>query len=386
MTLPETNLLIKGDNRAVLDALRSTHRGKIQLVYIDPPYNTGLAVRGDQQTKGYRDRQSSPEWLQDMSSRFASIRELLTDSGSLMVQLDDNEVDAAKLALDRIFGREHFINRIIVQVRAPSSFSTVNTGLFKTTEYILWYAKDRKQLKTHPVRTARAPDPAYRLWLENPDDAPENWRVIPLSQAHPQADLDSVRIKHAHRVCRLAPISDTKAGKKTVAAKAISLAQPKRVFVVERERHGAQYLLRGSQLVFYDKQVQEIDGRLQASRPLTNLWTDISWEGIAREGGVVYKTGKKPEHLLRRCLQLCTDPQDWVLDCFLGSGTTAASAHKMQRQWIGIESGEAIQLSRDRLNRVCSGEDQRGISRLCNWEGGGDFAFLKWDDGLSLLE
>ena len=386
MRLPTTNLLIHGDNREVLEALQSTHRGTVQLVYIDPPYNTGLSIRGDQQTQGYRDRQNSEEWLQEMSLRFERLRDLLTDSGSLMVQLDENEVDAAKLALDTLFGRANFINRIIVEARSPSSFSTVNTGLFKATEYILWYARDRKSLKTHPVRTARAPDPAYRLWLENPQAPPADWRIVPLSQAHPKANLDTIRVKHADRVCRLAPISDTKAGKRTVEAKKRSLACPDRVLVVERERYSRQYLLRGSQLVFYDKQVQEIDGRLQASRPLTNLWTDISWEGIAKEGGVVYKTGKKPEQLLRRCLQLCTDPGDWVLDCFLGSGTTAATAHKMQRHWIGIEAGEAIQLSRDRLNRVCSGEDQRGISRISQWEGGGDFACLKWDDGFSLVE
>ena len=386
MTLPPTNLLIHGDNQEVLDALRSTHRETIQLVYIDPPYNTGLAVRGDQQTKGYRDRQSSEDWLREMSARFEGIHDLLKDSGSLMVQLDENEVDAAKLALDEIFGRNSFINRIVVEVRAPSSFSTVNTGLFKATEYILWYAKDRKKLKTHPVRVARTPDPAYRLWLENPQDPPEEWRIVPLSQAHPDANLDAIRVSHASQVCRLAPISDTKAGKKTVAAKERSLARPTEVLVVQRPHHGPQYLLRGSQLVFYDKQVQTIDGRLQASRPLTNLWTDVSWEGIAREGGVVYKTGKKPEQLLRRCLQLCTDPNDWVLDCFLGSGTTAAAAHKMQRQWIGIESGEAIALSKERLERVCSGDDPRGISRVTQWEGGGDFVHLKWDDGFSLVE
>ena len=386
MNLPDTNLLIHGDNRPVLEALCATHGEQIQLVYIDPPYNTGLAVRGDQQIQGYRDRQTSEEWLQDMSARFGLIRRLLTPSGSLMLQLDENEVDAAKLELDRIFGRDNFVNRIVIEVRAPSSFSTVNTGLFKSTEYILWYAKDRRQLKTHPVRTARAPDPAYRLWLENPQDAPENWRIVPLSQAHPNANLDTIRVQHAHRVCRMAPISDTKAGKRTVVAKKASLAEPERVWVVKRERHEPQYLLRGSQLVFYNKQVNEIDGKLQASRPLTNLWTDIPWEGIAREGGVIYKTGKKPERLLRRCLQLCTDPQDWVLDCFLGSGTTAATAHKMDRRWIGIESGEAIELSRSRMQRVCDGEDPHGISRLCQWEGGGKFACLKWDDGSPLVE
>ena len=119
---------------------------------------------------------------------------------------------------------------------------------------------------------------------------------------------------------------------------------------------------------------------------MTNLWTDISWEGIANEGGVVYKTGKKPERLIRRCLQLCTEPGDWVLDAFLGSGTTAATAHKMNRRWIGIEQGGAIALAKERLQRVCAGEDTTGISKTVQWKGGGSFSHYQWDDGLTLVE
>lgn len=386
MTTLGQNSLIHGDNTLVLEGLLASCREGIQLVYLDPPYNTGASIRADQQTHGYRDRQDSNEWLQQMTQRFSLLRDLLSETGSLMVQLDENELDATKLELDRIFGKENFVNRIVIEARSPSSFSTVNPGLFKATEYILWFAKNRKKLKHFPLRTPRSPDPAYRLWLENPDDAPEKWRVIPLAQAHPNSNLDEIRIQHAAQVCRLAPISDSKASKATVAAKQKSKAEPDSVLVVHRPQHTPQYLLRGNQLVFYDKQVQEIDGKRCASRPLTNLWTDVSWEGIAREGGVVYKTGKKPEQLLRRCLQLCTEPGDWVLDCFLGSGTTAAAAHKMKRRWIGIESGEAITLATSRMNRICAGEDRTGISKVCDWKGGGAFVRYEWDDGFTLVE
>lgn len=376
------NMLIEGDNLPVLQSLKHSFDGRIQCIYIDPPYNTGTNTRANQQSSGYQDRFESGDWLQQMKVRLEAMHGLLAEEGSLFVQLDDNEVDYMKITLDEIFGRENFVNRIVVQARAPSSFSTVNKGLFKSSEYLLWYAKDKKQLKHYSIRVPRKPDPAYRMWLENPKDPPEQWRICSLKEAHPHADLDQIRVLHADRVCRLAPISDQKAGRATVEAKARSKAQPDKVLVVTREQHPTQYLLRGNQLIFYNKQVQELDGQLCATAPLTNIWTDISWEGIAKEGGVVYKTGKKPERLLRRCLNLCTEEGDWVLDAFLGSGSTAATAHKMGRKWIGIEAGEASLLAKARLEEVCAGNDPGGISKITQWKGGGQFGFYLWDDGL----
>ena len=380
------NMLIEGDNLPVLQDLSRTIRGQIQCIYIDPPYNTGANTRANQQSAGYTDRFESGAWLSQMKVRLKAMHELLGEEGSLFVQLDDNEVDYMKIALDEIFGRENFVNRIVVHVRAPSSFSTVNKGLFKSSEYLLWYAKDKKRFKHFSMRVPRKPDPAYRLWLENPEDSPEDWRICTLNEAHPNADLNRIRVQHANQVCRLAPISESKAGKATVEAKARSKAQPDKVLVVTREQHAPQYLLRGNQLIFYNKQVQELDGQLCATAPLTNIWTDISWEGIAKEGGVVYKTGKKPERLLRRCLDLCTEEGDWVLDAFLGSGSTAAAAHKMGRRWIGIEAGKASLLAKARLEGVCAGEDPSGISKITRWKGGGHFGFYQWDDGLRSVE
>jgi adenine-specific DNA-methyltransferase len=371
------NQLIFGDNLLALQTGLATFRDRIQCAYIDPPYNTGATTRGDQQSSGYSDRFDSSEWLTDLRERIVLIREALAPEGSLFVHLDDNEVDYLKVALDAIFGRENFVNRIIVKVRAPSSFSTVNAGLFKSSEYILWYAKDKKNLKHFPLRVPRPPDEAYRLWLTNPEAPPQQWKFCPLKTAHPKADLNTIRLKQAHRVCRLAPISDTKSAKATQAAKIRSKAQPNTVIVVPRDHHPPQFLLRGNQLVFYAKQVQEIDGKTCATAPLTTIWTDIPWEGIAKEGGVVYKTGKKPERLIRRCLQLSTEKGDWVLDAYAGSGSTPATAHKMDRRWIAIEKGEAAQLAKARLQAVCDGLDRTGISKLCDWNGGGQFEWIE---------
>jgi adenine-specific DNA-methyltransferase len=371
------NQLIFGDNLTVLKARLPELQNRIQCAYIDPPYNTGTPTRGNQQSAGYTDRFESSEWLEKIKPRVAAIRDCLAPQGSLFVHLDDNEVDYMKVALDSLFGRENFVNRIVVKVRAPSSFSTVNAGLFKSNEYILWYAKDKKQLKHFPLRIARDPDPAYRLWLNNPAAKPEDWTFSTLKSAHPKADLNKIRLTQADRVCRLAPISDTKASKATIAAKACSKANPDTVVVVPRENHPPQFLLRGNQVVFYSKQVQEIDGKLCASAPLTTIWTDIPWEGIAKEGGVVYKTGKKPERLIRRCLQLCTEEGDWVLDAYAGSGSTPATAHKMNRKWVAIEKGEAIQLAKARLEAICAGSDVTGISKICDWKGGGEFDWVE---------
>jgi adenine-specific DNA-methyltransferase len=375
VTVP--NLLIHGDNLPVLRALLPSLEAQVQCVWIDPPYNTGQARRGHGGGADYGDRFAHDAWLDALGERLAVLRQLLHPSGSLFLQLDDTMLDYARIALDGVFGRQSLVNRITVSARAPSAFSTVNRGVFRASEYLLWVARDRAQLACHPVRIPRAPDRAYRLWLENPSDPPAAWRLVPLKTvAHDTADADRLRVDQAPRVARLAAISDTKAGRLTLEGKARSKDDPDRVLVVERPGRAPQYLLRGQQLIFYDRQVTEIDGKLSASRPLTDIWTDIAWEGIAREGGVTYKQGKKPERLVRRCLQLATAPGDLVLDCYAGSGTTPAVAHKMGRRWVAVERGDAVGLAAERLDRVVAGTDGTGVSAALAWAGGGAYRFL----------
>lgn len=380
------NLLIEGDNLAALKALIPYYSGQVKCVYIDPPFNTGAAF------DNYDDNVEHSTWLSLMYARLVLLRDLMHPAGSIFVHLDDNELDYCRVVMDEIFGRGNFMNRVTVEARSPSAFSTVNPGVFKEAEYILWYAKDRRQFKDVPIRVVRDVDYAYKLWLDNPDEPFGKWtfssiqdeyQKVPRNKrmVHPKSILshfDKFVLDNAKRVCRLASISETGAGEAIVTLKKKSDAKPGQIFMLDR---GATldpvYVMDGQQILFYGKNVVTIDGETKASSPLTNVWSDISWEGIAAEGGVKFKKGKKPERLIKRCLELATEPGDLVLDSFLGSGTTAAVAHKMGRRWIGVEIGEhAVTHGAVRLKAVVDGE-QSGISKTVGWQGGGGFRFLK---------
>ena len=185
-------------------------------------------------------------------------------------------------------------------------------------------------------------------------------------------------MQHASQIIRFGEIDDAGAGQDTVAAKKVSKSNPTTIVRHQRE-NGLDdiYILDGKQILFYQKNIRKIDGKQTPARMLTNIWDDISWEGIASEGGVRFPKAKKPERLLRRCLELVTEPGELVLDSFLGSGTTAAVAHKMGRRYIGIEMGSQMQShAMKRLAKVITG-DKSGVSKLVGWKGGGGFRFYR---------
>lgn len=378
------NKLIFGDNLLALKALERECEGRVKCIYIDPPFNTG------EMFENYDDGLEHSTWLRQMRDRFVILHKLLAKDGSLFVHLNDDELDYCKVLLDELFGRNNFVNRITISARSPSAFSTVNPGVFKSSEYLLWYAKEKASFIENSGRVRRTPDYAYNKWIKNPENEFSSWEIIPLMEAyeaHPQSRSkrpDSV-LEHFHqfivdnaaRVCRLASISDSGAGEAIVNLKRSSLSNPGQIFRLDRDRGlDPVYVVDGQQLIFYSKNVVEIDGVLSASSIMTNMWTDIAWEGIANEGGVTFRKGKKPEKLLKRCLELATTPNDLVLDSFAGSGTTGAVAHKMGRRWIMIELGEHCQTHIiPRLQKVIDGEDQGGISKAVNWQGGGGFRY-----------
>ena len=134
----------------------------------------------------------------------------------------------------------------------------------------------------------------------------------------------------------------------------------------------------GERVIYYKERLREMDGIMLPAEVITDIWNDISIEGLAKEGGVDFPRGKKPEKLLQRCIELSTQKGDLVLDSFLGSGTTAAVAHKMKRRYIGIELGDHCYTHCiPRLNRVVDGVDNGGISASQNWKGGGGFKFYE---------
>ncbi len=380
------NRLIFGDNLLALKALSSEFLGKVKCIYIDPPFNTG------EMFENYDDGLEHSIWLGLMRERFVVLRQLLCKEGSLFVHLNDDELDYCKVLLDEVFGRSNFVNRITVSSRSPSAFSTVNPGVFKASEYILWYAYDKNNFVENSGRVRRTPDYAYNKWLNNPSEPFDQWKLIPLMDGYEKASPPRSRrpdsaLEHFHqfivdnasRVCRLASISDTGAGEAIIGLKKVSQLNPGKVFQLERDRGlDTVYILDGQQLLFYSKNVVEIDGVLSASAIMTNIWTDIAWEGIANEGGVTFRKGKKPERLIRRCLELATSAGDVVLDSFAGSGTTGAVAHKMGRRWIMVELGDHCQTHIiPRMKRVIDGEDLSGITEAFKWRGGGGFRYYQ---------
>lgn len=385
------NMLIHGDNLLALKALESKYAGQIKCIYIDPPFNTGARIDAQGKEVGYEDGLEHSIWLNMMYQRFKILHTLLAKDGAIFVHLDDNEADYCKIILDEIFGRNNFMNKVTVAARSPSAFSTVNPGMFVASEYILYYAKNRGFLKEKPMKTLRDPDPAYDKYIVNIDDSYEEWKFINVGDAFTSTiDYSKIRfdklvakynkfiIENANRIFRLTAISDSGAGKKVVELKYQSLKEKDRIFKLIRNDLDDIYILNGQQIAFYSKNVVEIDGLLSATKMLTDIWTDIAWEGIAKEGDVVFKRGKKPEKLLRRCIEMVTEPNDIVLDSFLGSGTTAAVAHKMRRRYIGIELGNhAYTHCKHRLDEVVEGKDKSGITKLVNWQGGGGYKFYE---------
>ena len=379
------NVLIKGDNLLALTALEAEYAGKVAAVYIDPPFNTGVALAH------YEDGLEHSLWLSLFAERIRFVRRLLKNTGSMFVHLDDNELDYAKILLDEEFGRGNFVNRITIDARSPSAFSTVNPGVFKSSEYLLWYAKDKAHFEERSGRVRRTPDYAYNKWLRNPKAPHCEWEFGTLLEAYERSSPSRSRrpdsifkhfnefiVDNATQVVRLAEISDSGAGRSFVDLKYVSKRKPSVVHSIKGSNGEVAYVLNGQQILFYSKNVVELDGEQVATKIMTNVWDDIGWEGIAKEGGVTFKKGKKPEKLIRRCLQLTSDPGDLVLDSFAGSGTTGAVAHKMGRRWIMVELGDHADTHIvPRLKRVIDGDDPGGVTEATGWRGGGGYRYFR---------
>ena len=390
------NLLIKGDNLLALKALERHFAGKIKCIYIDPPFNTGNAF------EYYDDGLEHTIWLSMMKARLEILRKLLKGDGAIFVHLDTNEVSHCKALMDEVFGPKNFMNIITMTTNDPSGFKATGRNIFSTANFLIVYASDRTQCTLNRIFIEKGFDKQYSKILLNPDQDHSEWAWAPLLEYFvSQMGYTDVRqakrelgaelfeqkvgefaIDNASRVFRLAVIQGGARAKRE-ATITRSKQEMDKVFVHLDEDIEGFYILNGDQILFYDKRLVEIDGRKVPGELLTDVWTDISWTGIANEGNVSLKFGKKPEALLRRVIELATSPSEWVLDSFLGSGTTAAVAHKLGRKWIGVEIGEQAETHcLPRLKRVVSGEDQTGISKQVGWNGGGGFRYCVLGESL----
>ncbi len=383
------NLIIKGNNLLALHSLKKEFAGKVKLIYIDPPYNTG------NDSFGYNDSFNHSTWLTFMKNRLQIAKTLLAKNGIIFLQFDDNESAYAKVLCDDVFGRGNYCNQIAIETNSTFGFKSTSDSLFKQAGYILCYSKDKKHLILNKLFIERDYDTAYKF-IFNDISIPEEkwiWRNIAdefieikgykskkeaikeIGQSAFDAEIANYAIENANRVFRTASVTGGALKKRK---ETIKLSKSQKTKIVRHPNDDMDYrFIGGERVLFYKERLTDIDGELLPGIVLTDLWTDISIEGIAKEGGVKFERGKKPEKLLKRIIDLTTTENDIVLDYHLGSGTTAAVAHKMKRQYIGIEQldyGEND--STIRLQNVINA-DSSGVSKAVNWQGGGSFTYLE---------
>ncbi|MEP6342949.1 MAG: site-specific DNA-methyltransferase [Maricaulaceae bacterium] len=384
------NMLIQGDNLDALKALLPYYAGKIKCIYIDPPFNTGQAF------EHYDDNVEHSVWLGLHWPRFELLRGLLAENGTLVVHLDDNQLAYATVILDELFGRKNRITFCTFKQGSAVGHKSINPGMVTTTNYLIVYAKNKNEWTPNKVFTSRERDKRYSKYIENVDENFKDWTLTSLNKAfcehhestisdlkkkwgkeNYEAKLSEFVLNNPERVIRDARPDYKAVGQETRDLIDHSKKHPNELFLQKREKHSDIYLKDGERWLFYKDKLKLIDGVWVSGEPLTNLWDDLLSNNLHNEGGVKFPKSKKPEALVKRCFELFTDENDWVLDSFLGSGTTAAVAHKFRRHYIGIEMGDhATTLCKPRLDNVVDG-DQSGVSKAINWDGGGGFRFFK---------
>ena len=366
------NMLIHGDNLLALKALEQKYAGQIKCIYIDPPYNTGNAF------EHYDDNLEHSIWLSLMKSRLEILYSLLNSDGVIFIQIDDNEQAYLKVLCDEIFGRKNFITSIAVKVSPPNGVKIAHATktILKEKEFILVYAKNAEGLLLNPQYIeANEFDKHYNKFILGDLTDLSSCEILSLTDILKEKGMKASLkdnnfkkwlIENKDRIFQ--PVRQDR-------IKNIDKYKVKKIIPIE-EMPG-YYSYNGSQVQFVSNSIKNIAGSETYARLVCDLWTDIAFNNLFQEGGVVFKNSKKPEKLIKRCFELTTNPGDIVLDSFLGSGTTSAVAHKMNRRWIGIEMGEhAYSLCKVRLDKVINGE-QGGISKLQNWKGGGGYRFYE---------
>jgi len=390
--LPNDNLIIYGNNLLVLKSLIPRFKGKVKCIYIDPPYYFASTKKED--TFAYNSNFKLSSWLTFMKNRLEVARDLLSDEGAIFVQISNDGVAELMRLIKEIFNRngDNFINIITVKTKSPSGFSTVNPGVFEAAEFIIAFAKNKKCWKYHPQFVETSYDSNYKWYITNKSDNFKQWNIVSLNEfVSKEKGFKSVKdfikaigeaafndliakfaLDHADSVFRYTAIGKA-AGNAVINAKELSKKHMDEIYEVPREGKYTVYVYKAQEIAFYSKKIKEIDGKRVPAIQLSDIWIDTPYEGIAKEGKVTLKGGKKPEKLLKRIIEMSTNPGDLVLDFFSGSGTTCAVAHKLGRQYIGVEQLEYEQNGPiSRLETVISG-DKSGISKIVNWNGGGSY-------------
>lgn len=354
------NLLIQGDNLEAIKALLPLYAGRIKCIFIDPPYNTRSAF------EHYDDNLEHSQWLSMMYPRLVLLRELLSEDGSIWVTIDDNEGHYLKVLMDEVFGRKNFLTTFIWKKSyGGGAKAKYFVGMH---EYMHCYAKN---LDRFPEMFL-PPDPeAVKKYYKLKD---EKFRERGPYRLQPLATTSMDERPNLRYALPLPDGGEVWPEKQWQWSKERALSALSNDELVFKKRGG-------NVSVSYKQYLRSQDGEERQRKPASIIDGCYTQHGTSESVALFGQQHKfafpKPEGLQRLVIESCTEPNDIVLDSFLGSGTTAAVAHKMGRCWIGIEMGEHARTHcLPRLKKVVEGE-QGGISEAVGWQGGGGFAFAQ---------
>ena len=410
------NMLIHGDNLLALKALEQDFSGSIKCIYIDPPYNTGNAF------EHYDDGIEHSLWLSLMKERLVSLRNLLSEEGSIWIQIDDEEQAYLKVLCDEVFGRNNFVNMISVNMKniAGASGGGEDKRLKKNCEYILIYAK---RYDCMPIFKGAYIYTEISELIQKYVNNGTSWKYtsVLVSNGEKQfigsaidGDGNDIKvykrlnyqIKSINQIAKEENISEFDVYKKygvnvfqtTNAQSSIRtrIMKFRQDFPIIDDVISIEYIPKTGKnkgtvyeqfykgdkcrLFVWLKDTSEIINGKLYKKDLQGTYWDFTpyMKNLTKEGNVVFPNGKKPESLVERIFEMSTNEDDIVLDSFLGSGTTSAVAHKMGRRWIGVELGNhAYTHCAVRMEKVIDGSDKGGVTQSQNWQGGGGFKFYE---------
>lgn len=387
--IEKDNLIIKGNNLLAMSSLLERYRGKVKCIYIDPPYNTGS------DSFGYNDKFNHASWLVFMKNRLEMAKEFLRNDGVIFVQCDDFEQEYLKILLNEVFKAENHQSTLYIQVRYSEKQLATAMKFHKLIEHIFMFSKTENALIYQ--ETNNEYDLSKYVYEIKENEKP--FKTLNLGNKIVECFMPNQYVIIKNKVCSEKLLKEIWASGKILDSS--STGRFFRDYLTGRyhdDGYGVLYKVYGIgsglgyRYITGPKRQGATKGRYYQEVPTNKIGDNYEGDQIAipnyydmaanfgncrHEGGVELRSGKKPEELIAKVMKLTTKEGDLVMDFHLGSGTTAAVAHKMGRRYIGIEQldyGENDSVVR--LKNVING-DTTGISKEVGWQGGGDFVYCK---------
>lgn len=393
----DENLIVKGNNLIALHSIKKRYAGKIKLIYLDPPYNTGS------DSFVYNDRFNHSAWLTFMKNRLEIAQDFLSNDGVIFLHIDSRELFHLKVLCDSIFGEDNFISLITLKVKAPSGVASGANMFFDSSEYLLVYSKNRQLLSYNTIKNDAEIVKAGSKTAKNYKYRLENINYNNKKLIYKNDDMNIYEINNADfnyssmetyseeeyatyydNIFRLASLSGG------TEKKVLNIIKNREnnfnnLYIYEyipsqgknKGKKISNLIIKNSAVLMLKDFSIKKEKQVIKQEHITNIFNNDWWQGISNEGQVKFKNAKKPEKLIQTLISIATNENDIVLDFFMGSGTTQAVAMKMNRKFIGIEQMDYINtISIPRLQKVIDGE-QSGISKEVNWTGGGSFIYVE---------